>query len=185
MRIERRRTARDRSQGSPARIPEPRVSDMRLSAVRAARRARRDRRGRGLRSPLLPQGVPAWRSKSDDFDAVALEAFAEIDTHWHDQLAGLDIAVDEIPRLLPRDPDTVQWPDEVTADGAVPLARLMPAGVDVHGAPTRAQIILFRRPLESRAKRGGELLDLVHEVLVQQVATHLGLDEETIDRGPE
>ena len=75
--------------------------------------------------------------------------------------------------------------DEVTADGAVPLARLMPAGIDVHGAPTRAQIILFRRPLESRAKRGADLLELVHEVLVQQVATHLGVDEDTIDRGPE
>ena len=75
--------------------------------------------------------------------------------------------------------------DEVTADGAVPLARLIPAGMDVNGAPTRAQIILFRRPLESRAKKGTELLDLIHEVLVQQVATHLGVDEDTIDRGPE
>ena len=79
----------------------------------------------------------------------------------------------------------VEWPDEVTADGAVPLARLIPAGMDVNGAPTRAQIILFRRPLESRAKKGTELLDLIHEVLVQQVATHLGVDEDTIDRGPE
>ena len=138
-----------------------------------------------MRAPLLPPSVPAWNSRSDEFDAVALEAFADIDSRWHDQIAGLDIAVDEIPRLLPRDPETVQWPDEVTADGAVPLARLMPAGIDVHGAPTRAQIILFRRPLESRAKRGADLLELVHEVLVQQVATHLGVDEDTIDRGPE
>ena len=138
-----------------------------------------------MRAPLLPPSVPAWNSRSDEFDAVALEAFADIDARWHDQIAGLDIAVDEIPRLLPRDPETVQWPDEVTADGAVPLARLMPAGIDVHGAPTREQIILFRRPLESRAKRGADLLELVHEVLVQQVATHLGVDEDTIDRGPE
>lgn len=138
-----------------------------------------------MRAPLLPPSVPAWNSRSDEFDAVALEAFADIDARWHDQIAGLDIAVDEIPRLLPRDPETVQWPDEVTADGAVPLARLMPAGIDVHGAPTRAQIILFRRPLENRAKRGADLLELVHEVLVQQVATHLGVDEDTIDRGPE
>ncbi|MEP9393432.1 metallopeptidase family protein [Gordonia sp. VNQ95] len=144
---------------------------------------RRERRGRGLRTPLLPTTVPAWRSKSDEFDAVALEAFAEIDRRWHDELIGLDISVDDIPRMLPRDPETVAWPDEVTADGAVPLARLIPAGVDVHGQPTRAQIILFRRPLESRARRDTELIDLVHEVLVQQVATHLGVDEDTIDRG--
>ena len=167
--------------------PTPRGSSGLPEARRCRRRTgrHRDRRGRGLRSPLLPQGVPAHNSRSDEFDAVALEAFAEIDAQWHDQIAGLDIAVDEIPRLLPRDPETVEWPDEVTADGAVPLARLIPAGMDVNGAPTRAQIILFRRPLESRAKKGTELLDLIHEVLVQQVATHLGVDEDTIDRGPE
>lgn len=145
----------------------------------------RDRRGRGLRSPLLPQSVPAFASRSDSFDVTALEAFAEIDAHWHEQLIGLDIAVDDIPRMLPRDPESIQWPDEVTADGAIPLARLIPAGVDVTGQPTRAQIILFRRPLEIRAKRGADLLELVHEVLVQQVATHLGVDEDTVDRGPE
>ena len=120
-----------------------------------------------------------------NFDVTALEAFAEIDAHWHEQLIGLDIAVDDIPRMLPRDPESIQWPDEVTADGAIPLARLIPAGVDVTGQPTRAQIILFRRPLEIRAKRGADLLELVHEVLVQQVATHLGVDEDTVDRGPE
>ncbi|WHU48753.1 metallopeptidase family protein [Gordonia sp. L191] len=153
----------------------------RTGPARSARR--RERRGRGLRTPLLPPSVPAWRSKSDEFDAVAIEAFAEIDARWHDELAGLDIAVDEIPRMLPRDPETIQWPDEVTADGAIPLARLIPAGVDVHGQPTRAKIILFRRPLESRARRDTELIELIHEVLVQQVATHLGVDEDTIDRG--
>ena len=165
--------------------PSPARDRASRRSPRRRRRSHRDRRRRGLRAPLLPQSVPAWNSRSDEFDAVALEAFAEIDARWHDQISGLDVAVDDIPRLLPRDPETVQWPDEVTADGAVPLARLIPAGIDVHGAPTRAQIILFRRPLESRAKRGADLLELVHEVLVQQVATHLGVDEDTVDRGPE
>lgn len=145
----------------------------------------RDRRGRGLRAPLLPQYVPAFTSRSDEFDATVLDAFTEIDSRWHDRLTGLDIAVDDIPRMLPRDPEAIQWPEEVTADGAVPLARLIPAGMDVHGRPTRAQIIVFRRPLEIRARRGADLLELIHEVLVQQVATHLGVDEDTIDRGPE
>lgn len=134
-----------------------------------------------MRSTLLPQNVPAWNTRSESFDAVVLEAFSEIDARWHDRLTDLDIAVDDIPRMLPHDPDTVQWPDEVTADGPIPLARLIPAGMDTRGRPTRARIVVFRRPLESRAKRSVELLDLVHEVLVQQVATHLGVDEDTID----
>lgn len=128
--------------------------------------------------------MPAWRSRADQFDSTALEAFAEIDADWHDRLTELDVAVDEIPRLLPHDPETIQWPDEVTADGAVPLARLVPAGVDVHGQATRARIILFRRPLQTRARPGTDLLELLHEVLVQQVATHLGVDEDTVDGGP-
>lgn len=155
-----------------------------MTALSRHRRGR-DRRGRGLRSPLLSPRLPAFRSRSDLFDRTVIDAFAEIDARWHDRLTDLDIAVDEIPRLLPHDPESVQWPDEVTADGPVPLARLMPAGTDAHGEPTRAQIILFRRPLETRARRGPELTDLVHEVLVQQVATYLGVDEDTIDRGPE
>ncbi|GAB2646950.1 metallopeptidase family protein [Gordonia jinhuaensis] len=141
----------------------------------------RDRRGRGLRSTLLPQTVPASNTRAESFDVVVLEAFAEIDARWHDRLRDLDIAVDDIPRMLPRDPESIQWPDEVTADGPIPLARLVPAGIDSHGRPTRARIVVFRRPLESRAKRGTDLLDLLHEVLVQQVATHLGVDEDTID----
>lgn len=41
--------------------------------------------------------------------------------------------------------------------------------------------MLYRRPLEARAKDGADLSDLVHDVLVEQVATYLGLDPEVID----
>lgn len=155
-----------------------------MSALKHSRRGR-DRRERGLRAPLLPPQLPAHRTRSDHFDRTVIDAFSDIDRRWHDRLTDLDIAVDDIPRMLPHDPDSVQWPEEVTADGPVPLARLMPAGTDVHGQPTRAQIIVFRRPLETRAYRGPDLTELVHEVLVQQVATYLGVDEDTVDRGPE
>ena len=46
-----------------------------------------------MRAPLLPPSVPAWNSRSDEFDAVALEAFADIDARWHDQIAGLDLSL--------------------------------------------------------------------------------------------
>ncbi|MFT3661586.1 MAG: metallopeptidase family protein [Gordonia sp. (in: high G+C Gram-positive bacteria)] len=148
-------------------------------------RRTRDRRGRGLRSPVLPPILPAHRSRSDLFDKAAVTAFAEIDAAWHDQLTGLDLAVDDIPRILPRDLETVQWPEEVTADGPVPLARLIPAGIDARGRPTRAQLILFRRPIELRSRDDEELPEILREILIQQVATYLGVDEETIESGPQ
>ena len=148
------------------------------------RRLRGDRRGRGLRGPLFPPSMPAHKTRSDRFDAAAVEAFAEIDALWHEHLVSLDVAVDDIPRMLPRGDEPVQWPDDVTADGQVPLARLIPEGVDVAGRPTRAQIILFRRPLELRARDSDDLPEILREVLIEQVATYLGVDEETVEEGP-
>lgn len=139
------------------------------------------RRGREMRGPLLPQTVPGWRSRSERFDMAVLEAYEPIERRWHDRLAELDVAVDEIPRIAPRDPQNVQWPPEVVADGPIALARLIPAGVDVRGNPTRARIVLFRRPIERRAKDSVDLTDLLHEILVAQVATHLGVEPSVID----
>ena len=112
---------------------------------------------------------------------AVLEAYEPIEQQWHDRLAELDVAVDEIPRIAAKNPTSVQWPPEVVADGPIPLARLIPAGVDVRGNSTRARIVLFRKPIERRAKDSVELGELLHEILVAQVATYLEVDPLTID----
>ena len=112
---------------------------------------------------------------------AVLEAYEPIERRWHERVSALDIAVDEIPRIAPKDPENVQWPPEVIADGPVALARLIPAGVDVRGNATRARIMLFRKPIERRAKDTVELSELLHEVLVAQVATYLGVEPSVID----
>lgn len=129
----------------------------------------------------MPPSVPAWRSRAERFDMLVLEAFAPIDARWHDRITKLDIAVDEVPKIRALDPNSVTWPPEVVAEGPVPLSRLVPAGVDRHGHATRARLVLFRRPLEQRAKRQDDLVDLLGEVLVRQVATYLGVEPEVID----
>jgi hypothetical protein len=58
---------------------------------------------------------------------------------------------------------------------------LIPAGVDVRGNPTRARILLFRKPIEQRANDSTELDDLLHEILVAQVATYLDVEPNVID----
>ncbi|MBV8541943.1 MAG: metallopeptidase family protein [Pseudonocardiales bacterium] len=153
-------------------------------SVRSRLRRRRDRRGRGVRGLLFPATLPAARSRSERFDAIVLGALEPIDERWHADLDRLDVAVDEVPEVTDCDPTTVTWGSDVVEDGNIPLARLIPAGVDRAGLPTRARIVLYRRPLETRAPDGVDLSDLVHEVLVEQVANYLGLDPDVID-GPE
>jgi hypothetical protein len=69
----------------------------------------------------------------------------------------------------------------VLADTGVPLAQLVPAGVDPEGMPSRARIVLYRRPIEARAKGSTELADLLHEVLVEQVADYLNIEPDAVD----
>jgi predicted Zn-dependent protease with MMP-like domain len=139
------------------------------------------RRGRDMRGPLLPPTVPGWRSRAERFDMAVLEAYEPIERRWQDRVSELDVAVDEIPRISAKDPDSVQWPPEVVADGPIALARLMPAGVDVRGNATRARIVLFRKPIERRAKDTDELGELLHEILVAQVAIYLDVEPSVID----
>lgn len=157
-----------------------------MAVTRSARvrlRRRRDRRGRGVRGRLFPATLPAARSRSERFDAIVLDALELIDEQWHAELDRLDVAVDDVPEVTDCDPNTVTWGSDVVEDSNVPLARLVPAGVDRAGLPTRARIVLYRRPLETRAQDNIDLSDLVHEVLVEQVANYLGVDPDTID-GP-
>ncbi|RBM10716.1 exonuclease [Prauserella sp. PE36] len=140
---------------------------------------RRDRHGRGLRGPLYPASLPAAASRAEKFDALVLDALEPIEARWRTELTRLDVAVDDVPEV--REDLPPAQAEGVLHDGAVPLSRLVPAGVDRAGLPTRARIVLYRRPLEARAKDPSELADLVHDVLVEQVASYLGVEPDIID----
>lgn len=122
--------------------------------------------------------MPVSRSRSQRFDALVLEALEPIEQRWHAELTQLDVAVDDVPEVTETTP---VWDDDVVVDSNVPLARLVPSGVDRRGLPTRARIVLYRRPLEARARDGSDMADLLHDVLVEQVAAYLGLDPGVIE----
>lgn len=155
------------------------------TARRTLRRSprRRDRRGRGLRGLLYPPTTPAAHTRAERFDALVLEALEPIELRWGSELAELDVAVDEVPEVEQTSPDGLTWGSGVLADEGVPLAQLVPAGVDPDGIPSRARIVVYRRPLEARAKGGADLADLIHEVLVDQVAEYLNIEPDAIDGG--
>lgn len=136
---------------------------------------RRDRRGRGLRRPLLSPTVPNARSRAEQFDTAVLQAVADLEDLWQERLVAIEFAVDEVPPL-PRG-EVMPTPD-VVLDGGVPLTRFVPPGVDKRGRPTKARIVIYRRPVQSRAIDAGDLADLVAELLTEQVAAVLGEPED-------
>lgn len=137
---------------------------------------RRDRHGRGLRGPLTPAGSPLYRSRSERFDDLVLQAVAQLEPRWEAELSGVEFAVEEVP--------SADMPAEEPEP--VPLARLDPAwpGTADPRSPARpARIVLYRRPLLARADGEEELSELVLDVVIEEFARLLGLDPETIDPG--
>jgi predicted Zn-dependent protease with MMP-like domain len=132
---------------------------------------------------LYPPTLPAAKTRSERFDAMVLEALEPIEQRWGTELTELDLAVDDVPEVDETSPDEVVWQAGVLADVGVPLAQLVPAGVDPEGLPSRARIVLYRRPLEARARGGADLADLLHEVLVEQVAEYLNIEPDAVDGG--
>jgi len=130
---------------------------------------------------LYPQTLPAAKTRAERFDAMVLEALEPIEHRWGAELTDLDLAVDDVPEVDQTSPDEVVWQAGVLADVGVPLAQLVPAGVDPEGLPSRARIVLYRRPLEARARGGADLADLLHEVLVEQVAEYLNIEPDAVD----
>lgn len=127
---------------------------------------------------MFPASLPGATSRSERFDALVIEALEPIEARWREELTKLDVAVDDVPDVRGTVPE-----DGVLNDGDVPLSRLVPAGLDRKGLPTRPRIVVYRRPLEARAKDPVELAEMVHEVLVVQIAAYLGVDPEVVE-GP-
>ncbi|MCA1823616.1 MAG: metallopeptidase family protein [Mycobacteriales bacterium] len=134
-------------------------------------RAARDRRGRGLRSALVPPEVPLARTRAEDFDELVLDAVEHFSERWAAELADLEVAVEDVPP----EPSAGS-----AAEQGVPLARL--DRLERRGAAARgARLTVYRRPVEARALDAIDLADLVHDVVLDQVADLLGLDPDVVD----
>jgi predicted Zn-dependent protease with MMP-like domain len=126
-----------------------------------------------MRGPIAPPQVPLALSRADAFDDLVRDAADRLERRWP-QLADVEFAVQEVP-----------WPLDAVAEAAaggeisddsVPLGKLVSAR---KGSPNR--IVVYRRPVEIRAKSREERALLVHDVVVEQVAELLGLSPENVD----
>lgn len=95
-----------------------------------------------------------------------LDAAERLEERWGSELADVQFAVEDVPAQ-----DSAPWEDD-----AVPFGRLLPAE---GGRPHR--VVVYRRPLETRAPDRTVLAPLVHQVVVEQVAHLLGLEPNQVD----
>ena len=127
---------------------------------------RRDRHGRGLRGLLVPHEVPAWRSRAQRFNERVLDVVEHLEQRLSHELDGVEFAVEDVP---PSDP--APW-----EHGEVALGRFFPADGLL---PPR--VVVYRRPVETRAADGMDVGLMIHDVVIEQVAHLLGLSPEQID----
>jgi len=131
----------------------------------------RGRRGHGVRGPLAlpgplnPGGSAVRPTRRGDFDELVLSLVDRISPRWQSELGDVEFGTEDVP-VLPDD-----WGIEPVPFGALTRGRA--------GQPAR--IVLFRRPIELRAKTRFEKTVLVNEVLVEHIADLLGRDPAEID----
>ena len=121
----------------------------------------------------MPASVPLARTRAELFDDLVLDTVESLERRYARELEGVEFAVEEVP------PDLNVYDTDVLEDGEVPLARLLPGRPGRTDTPPR--IVLYRRPLEARARGGADLADLLHEVLVEQVAEYLNIEPDAVD----
>ncbi|WP_460998181.1 metallopeptidase family protein [Trueperella pyogenes] len=128
---------------------------------------RRDRHGRGIRGPVLPAAVPAWRTRSDEFDDLLAWYLGTYRRRLGTKLDRFDFAVMDVPGY-----DPAPWEERV------PLARYLPfeRPAKIHG-----RIIFYRMPILHALRREEDPRLFIHNIVTSQLASALECFPEDID----
>jgi Zincin-like metallopeptidase len=118
-----------------------------------------------LPGPLSPRAHELLSTRRDDFDELVLSLVDRLTGRLGAELADVEFGTEDVPQVAD------DWTEPV------PLGSLLPATRD-----TAARIVIFRRPIEVRAKTRVERVLLVHQQLVHHVAELLGRDPAELDR---
>lgn len=127
---------------------------------------RRRRHGRGIRGPLAWPPVPAMTSRAERFDDLVLEVATSLERAWKRPFPVFELAVEEVP---PSDP--APW-----EHAEIPLGRVFAAQ-----GRTPARVVIYRRPIHTRAGDDRDLALLVEHVVTEQIAGLLGVEPHDLD----
>lgn len=98
--------------------------------------------------------------RRERFDEAVLDAVSAFERRLGSALPEMEVAVEEVPP-----PDPSSW------ERTVALGRLFP-----QEGTAQARMVIYRRPVEARGSSPAEVAAIVHEVVVEQLTTMLGMD---------
>jgi predicted Zn-dependent protease with MMP-like domain len=136
--------------------------------LRRLRHSRRAPRPHLTKPEIMPEGTgrAAFAELVDD-------AVASLPVQFRSRLDNVEFIVEETPRG-----------DEVEGGGlllglyqGIPL----PARDGGYFGTLPDRIIIFRRPIEARARSDADLAELVREVVIHEVAHYFGIDDDRLD----
>lgn len=134
---------------------------------RSFRQRRRNRHGRGLRGDLIPPHLAGARTRAERFDEWVLESAQRLERLWGEDIQAYQFVVEEIPPRL----------EELARSGGN-----IPLGAGAQGGGNRPPVItVYRHAVETAAQGLVPVSELVHDVVVEQLALLKGMDPETID----
>jgi predicted Zn-dependent protease with MMP-like domain len=117
-----------------------------------------------MRGPLAPESVPISLTRAERFDEIVLAMVERLERRWRERLTAVEFAVEDVPSLDDWGHDWVPLARAFAAEGALP-----------------ARVVVFRRPIETRAKGVAAMRAIVAQVVVEQVAELLGVEPDEID----
>lgn len=116
-----------------------------------------------LPGPLSPRAAELLPTRRDDFDDLVLSLVDRLSARLGHDLDDVEFGTEDVPAL------SDDWTEPVPLGSHVP---------GTSGSPAR--VVLFRRPIEARAKTRPERVLLVHAQLVDQVSALLGCDPDDL-----
>lgn len=120
-----------------------------------------------MRGPMAWPRVPAMRSRGQRFDEVVVDSFERICDRAQIKKVPIELAVEDVP---PSDP--APWEDQIALARAFPAEQSLPA-----------RVVVYRRPVETRAENDAELAELIDLVMCEQIAGLLGIDPDELKEG--
>lgn len=148
---------------------QPAVTDggIRSKSDSARRHRSRNRHGRGQRGELIPSHLPGSRTRSERFEDWVMESAQRLERLWGDKIQDIQMLVQDIPGGL---------------EDTTPAALRGMLGTSTPSAKNRpATITVYRHPIEMAAKGFIAPNELVHDVVVEQMAELLGMTPEAVD----